>query len=592
VATPSISQLLEAATQHHGAGRLPEAEKLYRQVLARQPRHPQALHWLGLLAHQAGHPAAAADLIGAAAAITPSDAECHNNHGIMLIAVGRPADAVAALRRAVALNPKFTLAYFNLGNALTTLGQSEEAIAAYQSAISLQPDHAEAHNNLGLMLMGQEKFEAAAAAFRCALAARPSYSDARSNLASALIALKDADGALAELQQVLATRPDFVQAQTNLAAAMSMLGRPEEAVAAARAALSLDPSHVPAWQNLARTLKDLGQLRESIEAYEKIIQLTPASATDHRDLALYMLLNGDFERGWDQSEWRTRVPETPNWLRDESRRWDGGDLTGKTIALLVEQGIGDTIQFVRYIPMLKSRGARRVILACPAELHRLLAGFDGIDALTDTKVAATDYDVDCPLLGLPRRFKTRLETIPASVPYLHAQPELADTWRRRLAESDGGGFRVGLVWAGNPKHPNDMNRSMNLSELAPLAAVRGVMFYSLQKGPATAQIAQAPADWQLVDLSQQLHDFTDTAAIVANLDLMICVDTSVAHLSGAMGKPTWVLLPKMPDWRWLLNRDDSPWYPTMRLFRQDRAGDWANVVQRVAGALAELQPKT
>ena len=262
--------------------------------------------------------------------------------------------------------------------------------------------------------------------------------------------------------------------------------------------------------------------------------------------------------------------------------WDGSELNGKTVLLHAEQGLGDSIQFVRYVPMVRDRGGK-VVLQCQPALSRLFTGLPGIDRVIKNGDPIPRFDAHCPLLSLPRAFGTTLDSIPASVPYLTADPAAALDWAKRLADRPG--KKVGIVWAGRAGYVGDRTRSLSLTTLAPLACASGITWYSLQKGYAAAQISDAPQGMELIDRTAELNDFADTAALIANLDLVISVDTAVAHLAGAMGKSVWTLLPYAPDWRWLLNRDDSPWYPTMRLFRQQRPGDWGEVIQRIAESL-------
>jgi hypothetical protein len=312
----------------------------------------------------------------------------------------------------------------------------------------------------------------------------------------------------------------------------------------------------------------------------------------HWNLALMLLTHGDFERGWREYEWRWRVRELNMEFKAAGPQWDGSDLAGRQILLFAEQGLGDAIQFVRYIPQVSQRGGK-IALAVQGELIRLLRGTGGdrneISRSVETWVAFGEetpgYDVYCPLLTLPKVFGTTLSNIPADTPYLFADEAMAAQWKSRMPSDDR--LKVGLVWAGRPKHINDRNRSIAAGKLAPLARAENVWFCSLQKGPIARPEDRPP--FELADWTSELNDFADTAALIANLDLVICADTAVAHLAGAMGKRVWVLIPYLPDWRWMLDRTDSPWYPTMRLFRQPRPGDWETVMQQVATELNSLK---
>jgi Flp pilus assembly protein TadD len=476
-----IAEEINRGIGHHQAGRLGEAEKIYREILSREPNQPEALHLLGVVGAQMGHAAEAVEIIRQAIAIRPTVPAYHNDLGNALRDLKRMVEAEAAYREAVRLKPDFLLAIVNLGNALCDLGKVDEGIAAYRGAITLRPDFAGAHANLG------------------------------------------------------------------------------------------------------RALRDKALYDESIASLREAIRLKPDYAEAHHNLALVLLLKGDFATGWAEHEWRLKLRKFPGGLREFSRpQWDGAHLNGRRILLHAEQGFGDSIQFVRYAPMVAERGAR-VIVQCQEALCRLFHGVRGVEHVVGQKEGLPDFDLHCPLLSLPKMFATTMATIPATAPYLTAESELAAQWAARLGASSE--KRIGLVWAGSAGYANDRNRSVPLAAFRPLFKIPGVKFYNLQKGEAAAQIAAQPANLELVDHAEALIDFTDTAALIANLDLVISVDTAVAHLAGAMGKPVWLLLPFSPDWRWLLERNDSPWYPTIRLFRQNTQGDWGDVIARVADAL-------
>lgn len=383
-------------------------------------------------------------------------------------------------------------------------------------------------------------------------------------------------------RQAVRLNGDFAEYHKNLGGACRRLGKTDEAIAEARRAIALKSDYAEAHMNLASALTDAERHIEATTAMMRTLQIRPDYAEAHYNLAIQLLLHGDFERGWKEYEWRTRM-KSPVGSREFAKpMWDGGDLGGKTILLWGEQGLGDVIQFVRYVPQLLERGAK-VILEVFTPLARLFQhSADGV------KIAVTGqplppFDVHFPLLSLPLAFGTTMGTIPGRTPYLAAPAELVRTWGRRFNES-GRSLRVGLVWAGRSNHINDRNRSMRLNQFTSLKDIAGASFYSLQKGPPRSQIAGG-AFPGLIDWTDKLDDFADTAALVANLDLVITVDTAVAHLAGAIGKPTWVLLSTPPDWRWMLKRSDSPWYPTMQLFRRHRAGDWDGVMAIVAEAL-------
>lgn len=390
--------------------------------------------------------------------------------------------------------------------------------------------------------------------------------------------------AVARLEQAIrlnAGVPDF---HFNLGVALQALERHADAAAVYRRALALAPQHLGALINLGKTLQKQCLPTEAIACYERALALKSDSPEAHWGLAYQRLLLGDFARGWKEYEHRWALPENRgHWREFAAPRWDGGDIAGRTVLLHAEQGIGDTLQFVRYAPLLARRGAH-VIVLCQPPLKRLLMEMDDIAVVADGE-PLPEFDLHLPLMSLPRLFGTTLATIPADVPYLRADPVDVHAWNGKLGDKNH--FKIGLIWAGNRRHLNDRNRSCALETFAPLANVSDIRLYSLQKDEAAAEIRNAPTNMGLVDLNDQLVDFADTAAVITCLDLVITVDTAVAHLAGALARPAWLLLPFAPDWRWMLAREDSPWYPSLRLFRQNQAGDWSGVLTAVINTLRQ-----
>jgi len=615
-------QIFLIAVRKHQAGHLRQAERLYRQILAGEPNHTAASHNLGVLAQQVGQNDAALELIRHAIAVRPDWSEAYCSLGEVLRARGQLDDAVAALRQAVTLQPGNATAHYNLGNILKDKGQLDEAIASFRRAIALKPDYLKAHGNLGSALQEKGQLEEAIASYRQVTALMPGSPEAHSNLGGALrdqgrldeaiaafrravaldpnsapahnnlgVALK-ADGQLdegiASFRQALALQPGMHQAHGNLGNALREKGQLDEAIASSRQAVALEPNYSEAHYNLGAAFWDKGQPDEAITACRRAISLKPDLFEARRNLAFSLLLRGDFAQGWEEYEWRWKARDFPSPPRDFAQPlWDGRPLHGATLLLHAEQGLGDTIQFVRYLPLAAQRGGK-IILECPAELQRLLKPLAGEFPVVTQGRPLPPFDVHCPLLSLPRVFGTTLENIPAKVPYLRADPQAAGKWRERMA-ADAGSFKVGLAWAGSQMNRNDRNRSMPRSALAPLRQLQGVSFYSLQK--EVPQLRDMPEELELIDWTEELKDFADTAALIANLDLVVSVDTAVAHLAGAMGKRVGVLLPFVPDWRWLLTRKDSPWYPTARLFRQPRAGDWDSVTRQLTQVLRAMRDK-
>jgi Flp pilus assembly protein TadD len=468
---------------------------------------------------------------------------------------GRYAEAAECYRQALRHWPEDVDALNNLGAALADLGQFSEAIASYQKALALQPRHADAHYNLGNALRLLRRYDEAA---RC-------YAEA------------------------LRLRPDMVGAHNNLGTVLWRLGRLAEAMTSLRRALELRPAYPMALINLGLTLADSGRIAEALVCYDEALRHDPENGDGHHNRALAWLLTGDWARGWPEYHWRWRCSEfSPPSFAQPS--WDGGPLDGKTILLYTEQGFGDTLQFVRYARLVKERGAT-VILAAPPRLHAILRGVEGIDRLVSRDNFPEGFDVHAPLMSLPALFATTPNSIPGPVPYLRAESHRVARWSRELEPLDG--LRVGIAWQGSPTMlPYDRWRSLPLALFEPLARIEGVRLISLQIGAGAEQIEAVAPRFPVVDLSGRLDEtegaFLDSAAVMANLDLFITCDSALAHLAGALGVPTWLALPAAPNWRWLLDRGDTPWYPSVRLFRQTVFGSWAEPFERMAEALRSL----
>ncbi len=403
---------------------------------------------------------------------------------------------------------------------------------------------------------------------------------ALSNLGVALYELKDYEEAARAQRKAIAAKPDFAEAHSNLGNALHALRRFDEAIAAYRRAIELRPNFADAWANLGTTLHHSGSFEEGLSVLRRAVALAPHHANAHSGLGILLLMRGDLAEGWDEYEWRLRSTERKG-PRFPEQPWQGEILAGKHIYVQAEQGFGDTLQFARYLPPLAARAGKVTLRVHQQLLTLLRESLPGITVLGDRGDPA-HYDCDAVLLSLPRLFKTRLETIPAEVPYLRLPADVAERWNRRLAKTAS--LKVGIVWAGNPEHVNDTRRSIDMKLLEPVLAVKGASFASLQYGPRSADLKKVN-NRAIEDLAPDFTDFVETAGAVAALDLVITVDTSVAHLAGALGKPVWVLLPWVTDWRWLLNREDNPWYPTMRLFRQRKGEDWSRVLAHMSSEL-------
>jgi tetratricopeptide (TPR) repeat protein len=518
-----IQPMFAEALRRHQAGELAEAERLYRQVLALRPRAYQA----------------------------------HYSLGLALQVQGRLEEAVASYQQVIAINPRDSAAHANLGAALKELGRLDEAMAVLSRGIAVAPHDPMLHTNMGAVLIRMGKTDEAIAPLRRSLALRPDDAGTWSNLGAALQEENCFGEAIEACRKAIALQPDYVQAHYNLGMSLSRDGHPAEGLAAFRRAVAFDP-------NLAEA---------------------------HFGLAQALLQQGAFEEGWAEYEWRWRLPEH-SWIRDirgiaEKPRWSGEDLAGKTILIHAEQGLGDTLQFVRYVPRVVAR-AGHVVLMVQGPLKHLLRTIEGV-TLVGLDEAPPAFDFHCPLLSVPRMFGTNAATIPGDVPYLSAEPEACARWRARLGNE---GIRIGIAWQGKPGVNIDKGRSIPLAAFAPLARVPGVRLISLQKNVGLEQLGNLPAGMRVETLGAEFDNgpaaFRDTSAVMMNLDLVVTSDTSVAHIAGALARPTWLALKASPEWRWGLATASSPWYPTMRLFRQATAGDWTSVFARMAGELAQF----
>jgi len=579
-------ELFQAAIDHHQAGRLREAEGIYRQLLLAQPGDADVLQLLGVAVFHQGNLPEALELLDRAVGIDPEAPDYHCNRGMILSVMGRPEEAAAELRRALELKSDYVEAHYQLAHAEGALGRNDLAIAAYERTLALRPDFAEASNDLGVLLATRGESGAAIAAFQRAVALRPDYLEGWRNMAKALREARREEEELAARRRVVELKPESEEAFTELAVTLTSMGRLEEALEASEKAAELSPDSAERWSNLGTAYHRLGRLDEAFAAQRRALEMNPQLAQAHLNLSLLYLLSGDFDRGWSEYEWRWRmihtiVPEP----RFSQTMWDGRNLEGRRILLHPEGGYGDTIQFVRYAPLVAARGGQ-VVLGCAEELFRLLQTVDGVAELAVTGAEIPKFEVHCPLLSLPRALKTT-DHPPAEAPYIHADPALAKRWAMAL-EGISAGLKIGLVWAGRPEYFNDRNRSIPLARFERLAAVSGAWFCSLQKGKAGEQIGALAGSWRPTDWTGELRDFADTAALISGLDLIISVDTAMAHLAGAMGKPVWVFLPYVPDWRWRMTGERTVWYPTMRLFRQARAGDWETPFAEAESALREL----
>ena len=648
----SIQQALEQAERFRQGGQWQEADRLCREVLAQIPDHGEAWHLLGIVAFQSGQYVLAVAAMRKAVAAHPDRAHFHCNLGLSLAATGQLDAAVECYRHALGLGSGQIDVYNNLGIALRAQGKFDEAIGAYRQALgiradspevwnnlgnaqgaqgdwksaaesfaralALRSDYFEAHNNLGFALQAQGHFDEALVSFRRALTlradspitlcnlgnallaksqteegiaayrkainARPDMPEPYASLARALLAKDDLEGAMAVCRQALALRPEFAEAFNLLG--MALLARQEydEAEGAFRRALAQHPGFVEAQNNLGNVLHMRGDLNGALAAHRRALEMKPDLAVGHWSIALILLLQGDFQNGWVEFEWRKRVADfRPAISRFARPTWDGSEIAGRRILLHCEQAFGDSIHFARYIPLVARRAGKTVVY-CPAVLRRLFLSLEPRVELIGPEDALPEFDVHCPLPSLPMAMRlVRPEDVPWNGSYLKSDPEIRGKFAD-LIERGRGKLKVGLIWAGRAK---PVGRSVPLGMLGALANP-GVQFYSLQVGEGAEEAKRPPEGMELIDAPGRIADFADSAALMDQMDLIISIDTAGAQLAGALGKPVWTLLKRVPDWRWLLEREDSPWYPTMRLFRQETIGQWREPIERMALALKGL----
>ena len=548
----NLGQALGEAVALHRRGQLREAERIYARVLKAAPDHFDALNLLGAIKIRQGQFGEAQRLFGAAVKARPDIADGWNNLGQAQHALKRPADALQSFDKARALAPEDVDILYQHANALIGLNRHSEALSELKIVLGRKPQHFEARLNSGL---AQE-------------------------------ALGFYEEALAEFDAALTFSPQHPVAHFNRGVVLIKLRRYAEAVAANERAIAAAPEHLTAWLNRGMALAQLRRFEEAIASYDEVLARRQDHADAHFNRALARLTIGDYRGGLADYEWRWRRTGVTAPKSRGRRLWLGDTpLPGKTMLLHAEQGFGDTIQFARYAPLLAARGAT-IVLEVPPELKSLLSRLDGVAAVLARGEAPPPFDLHCPLGSLPLALKTELPSVPAPIPYLSAEKAQLDRWSARIESLPRP--RIALAWAGNPAHDNDRNRSMALRKLTPLfSAVVGASFISIQRELCGDDAAQLAAQSDLTHIGSELTNFDDTAAVLAHCDLLITVDTAPAHLAGAMGRPVWVLVPFAPDWRWTLEGDTTPWYPSTRIFRQCSLGDWDAVIAGVAAALQQ-----
>jgi len=604
----------------HRAGRNDIAIQQVRQAIAADPKTSSYYNTLGFVLRISGQYSDAVAALEQAIALQPDYADAHNNMGIARAESGALEDAEAAYRTALKYRADFPEVQNNLGNLLYRIGRVEDSLAAFEAATTLRPDYAEAHANRGDAYLNQKNIPEAIAAYRKAVEAGPNWANGWYKLGNAFFQSNDVENALKAYQRSIDLNPNHMRGLTNLGATLEKLGRYEEAAMVLRHALVLGPDDVSALKNLGHVILKLGhvgeglhllrravelapddpdahyslgnallrmeRLQDALSCYKRVRELQPTAARAYFAPASVLLMNGQFKEGWATYESRFDMAAYKSNVKNvHERLWDGGPLKGRRLLVHVEQGFGDTLMFIRYVPLLRERiGDGTILLVCEPELHRVLETLEGVDAVYPLgSDASVDFDVQIPLLSLPNRFGTTVETVPHETPYIRPPADAKVRIERRE-----GRLAVAFIWAGRPTHSDDRFRSCPLKWFAALFDLPGIDFYSIQWGPRSAEITPHLKRDNVFSMTDALTDFGETAAIIDQVDLVISIDSAVAHLAGALGKPVWTILPFGGEWRWLFRREDTPWYPKMRLFRQRILGDWRPVFQRIGGALQQM----
>lgn len=578
-----VEDTFQQAVASHLAGDSARAYELYSRTLHDNPRHAEALNNRATIDAEAGRRADARRDFMLAIDLQPNYGEALNNLGLLLAEDGEHAHAAELFALATQQTPNKASWFNNYGNTLVELFRFEEAVEAFTSAVDRDPAVADYWSNRGIAFRGLRDPGQARASLERALEIDPTHTNSLNNLGIVLKEAREYTAAANVFERAIALEPNNPVLRANLASVYERSGDHGALAAHALAAQAIDPNYPDSYNLLANAAMERGEYQRAEELYCEALKREPTNRNANWNLALIWLLHGDFARGWPQFEWRKRLQSVVIDRHDYGpNEWRGEDVTGKTVLLHAEQGIGDALQFVRYAKVIKDHGAAQVIVEAPHPVLSLVAMARGVDNVVARGAILPPYDLHASMMSLPWLFGTTLDTVPADIPYLSSEPRPVAT---RITRD---GCSVGFVWAGNPEHARDRLRSAPLEEFLKLPRTAPITLYSLQKGVAAEAELQALGAETVINLAPDLKDFRDTAAAIMALDLVITVDTSVAHLSGALGKPTWLLLPHVPDFRWMLERTDSPWYPSMKLFRQPSPGDWSSVFSAVSAELATL----
>jgi tetratricopeptide (TPR) repeat protein len=592
--TLTIQQAIDLGVEHHNVGRLPEAESIYQQILQAEPNQPAAMHLLGLIAHQVGKNDIAVELIGKALAIIPDYAEAHNNLGNALKEQGKIGEAICSYHKALAVKPDYAEAHYNLGWALQEQEEMDDAVTKYRKALDIKPDFAEAHNNIGNIQKNLGMLDDAVTSYLRALAIMPDYAAVHNNLGNALLELNQYEEAVNSFHKAISIKPDLAEAHNNIGNAYHEQGNIDEAVDSFYRALAVKPDYSEVQYNLGNVLMGQHKLNEAITSYRKALAIEPDHVLVNYNMSLAFLLLGQFDVGWPFYEWRWKT-DLFTFRNFNYPIWDGSDLATKRLLVWMEQGVGDEIMFASMLTEI-NKMCEVLFVECESRLLQLFRrSFNNIKFVSRQNSPHRDllghqFDFHTPIGNLATHLRKNAPSFPLNNSYLCADEPLSRSYKDSLTKRWLGRFLVGISWRTGSKDTGK-KRSIQLEQMRSILTTSGCQFINLQYGDVEAELAS------LKD-GQKINVFSDTsidplsnmdsyASFIAALDLVISIDNSTVHLSGSLGVPTWTLLPFVPDWRWMLERTDTPWYPSMRLFRQDKAGDWDSVIENVRMALIE-----
>ena len=577
--TPKQSKMIQGALTLHQSGQLDAAETQYRKLLNLLPNNTTLLTNLGTISLQKGKLKEGVSIISQSLLINPNQPDALYNQGNALKDLRQLNEALACYNKVIAIKANYPAAYSNRGLVLQELNKPDEALESYNLAIALKSDYADAHYNRGNVLQELNQPEEAIDSYDRAIFLKPNYAEAYSNRGNTLSDLQRLDEGLASYDRAIELKPDYAEANYNRGNALQDLKRLEEALASYDRAIELKPDYAEAYSNRGNALSGLKRLDEALVSYDRTIILNPDYADAYWNKSLLKIINGDYLEGWQLYEWRWKVEPLIHSLRVYKQPlWLGTEvLLNKTLLIYPEQGLGDYIQYIRYAVLVEQLGAK-VILEVPLALMSLVSTLKGQFTLVESGKPLPDFDYHCPVMSLPLAFKTTVNTIPANLHYLYTNDDKNQQWQEKLGNKTV--TRIGLVWSGSTGQKNDHNRSLILQQLSSLLELP-LEFHSLQKEVRAVDIKTLTDFPQIHQHQDELLDFSDTAALVEAMDVVISVCTSVAHLAGAIGKKVFILLPYAPDYRWMLDRTDSPWYPSATLFRQSAIDDWESVVTEI-----------